>query len=193
MTDAQAAYYRRGSGWAHGPSKCRKCGRGTTEADYFACDLRDKVYQCKVCRKAKHEKWLDTAQNRDLVNARRKDVLASLRESDPKKHQERLDRQKRWYDENWSSRIIKRLRQKKYGLAPEQYDEMVRRQGGVCLICQTAHPTEPLAVDHCHASGKVRGLLCRKCNTAIALLREDPDSIARAMEYVRKHKESNAT
>jgi hypothetical protein len=57
----------------------------------------------------------------------------------------------------------RRLRQK-YGLTLAQYDEMLRRQKGVCKICERPPKTLPLHVDHDHPTGRVRGLLCFRCN-----------------------------
>lgn len=72
----------------------------------------------------------------------------------------------------------------KFGIAPEDYYRMYEEQGGVCAICSKAEPERRLAVDHCHRTGKVRGLLCRKCNMAVGLLGEDPDVLTRARSYL---------
>lgn len=53
---------------------------------------------------------------------------------------------------------------KVYGLTPEQYDELLRRQGGRCAICRGRPKSKRLAVDHDHKTGAVRGLLCSRCN-----------------------------
>lgn len=53
----------------------------------------------------------------------------------------------------------------RYGITAAQYDTMLAAQGGVCGICQ-AQPVRPV-VDHCHASGAVRGILCHACNIAL--------------------------
>jgi hypothetical protein len=65
---------------------------------------------------------------------------------------------------------------------------MLQEQGGKCAICQSAHPGRGwgrLMVDHCHATKKVRGLLCYGCNTAIAQFKEDPQVFARAVAYLK--------
>lgn len=75
----------------------------------------------------------------------------------------------------------------KYGLTVEQYAEMYQQQGGVCAICsQTDRQGHRLAVDHCHATGAVRGLLCHACNVAIGLLRDDPSLLDAASRYLRR-------
>ncbi|QDP45537.1 endonuclease VII [Microbacterium phage FuzzBuster] len=54
--------------------------------------------------------------------------------------------------------------EKTYGLTPEQYDELLKRQGGKCAICRAKPKTKRLAVDHDHKTGAVLGLLCSRCN-----------------------------
>lgn len=62
----------------------------------------------------------------------------------------------------------------RYGLTPEEYDALLTKQNGLCAICQRppgknvrAHWGGKLCVDHCHDTGKVRGLLCNDCNLAV--------------------------
>ncbi|NOQ21614.1 MAG: hypothetical protein GQ565_03040 [Candidatus Aegiribacteria sp.] len=70
-----------------------------------------------------------------------------------------------------------------YGLTPKDYTDMEHSQGGVCAICHR-RPEKRLAVDHDHTTRKVRGLLCRTCNSAVGLLLDDPVIIKRAAEYI---------
>ena len=88
---------------------------------------------------------------------------------------------------------------KKYKLTFEQYDEMLAAQGGKCAICLTDYTelSESLYVDHnrkCCPSKEscgncVRGLLCRQCNFAIGLLKDNEVIIKTASDYVKKHNE----
>ena len=55
----------------------------------------------------------------------------------------------------------------KYNITIEQYDEMLDAQGGGCAICGVKPTNKRLAVDHCHTTGKVRGILCTGCNTGL--------------------------
>ncbi len=71
-----------------------------------------------------------------------------------------------------------------YGMTEAQRDEMIAAQGGLCLICLKAPAVH---VDHCHATGKVRGVLCFNCNLAIGKLGEDPDTLRRAISYLEGH------
>lgn len=79
----------------------------------------------------------------------------------------------------------------RYGIDQEEYDAILKSQGNKCKICDTKHTGhKPLCVDHCHNSTRVRGLLCKKCNTSLGLLREDPKIMVNAILYLDAyHKE----
>lgn len=70
-----------------------------------------------------------------------------------------------------------------YGITQDDFNQMWSDQGGKCAICHEAH--EMLVTDHCHATGRVRGLLCRNCNFGLGHFRDDPASLLRAIEYLR--------
>ena len=75
----------------------------------------------------------------------------------------------------------RRIRFARYGLTPEQYDQMVAERKGCCDGC--GRP-EHLVVDHCHATKVVRGLLCYACNQALGVLRDDSATLRRLAEYL---------
>lgn len=77
---------------------------------------------------------------------------------------------------------------RKYGISIERYDEMVAAQCGKCLICNLVPNSHRLAVDHCHVTGNVRGLLCSQCNAGLGLLRDDPERLRAALRYLEDHK-----
>lgn len=77
---------------------------------------------------------------------------------------------------------------KEYGITKEQYQEMMKNQGGICCICSIDLLSVSSHIDHCHESKKVRGILCSKCNQAIGLLDESEDKIIFALKYIRSHK-----
>ena len=74
-----------------------------------------------------------------------------------------------------------------HGLSYRQYDTMLKQQGG-CAICGKLADTDgkQLAVDHDHATGLVRGLLCTRCNRAIGAFEDSPYLLERAADYLRK-------
>ena len=73
-----------------------------------------------------------------------------------------------------------------YGITVEQYDAMFAAQGGVCGICEKPCVSgRRLAVDHCHETGAVRGLLCTRCNPGLGYFQDDADLLERASRYLR--------
>lgn len=86
-------------------------------------------------------------------------------------------------------------RQRRYGVTPEQYDAMLQSQNGRCAICGTTDPKtrtsgchvkSSFCVDHCHKTGKVRGLLCMECNTGLGKFKDNPDTLTAAISYLNK-------
>lgn len=75
--------------------------------------------------------------------------------------------------------------QQVYGLMPGEYEQILAFQGGRCYICRRATgKTRKLSVDHDHATGYVRGLLCRPCNTMLGKGRDATDFFQRAIDYL---------
>lgn len=79
---------------------------------------------------------------------------------------------------------------KKYGIDLDQYHAMREAQGSLCAICRKPgfkmgdSQQLLLVVDHCHDTGKVRGLLCHNCNRALGLLQDDTAALSRAIGYL---------
>jgi hypothetical protein len=92
----------------------------------------------------------------------------------------------------------RRSRKHSTGITHAEFDRMLAEQHGVCAICgQTetishtrAGTIKALAVDHDHQTGRIRGLLCHRCNVAIGLLREDRDLFAAAVAYLDHYREA---
>src|SRR6185369_3832400 len=115
-------------------------------------------------------------KNKEAISAARRQRWAS----DPE-YRERQLAPRRGKSKRWSS--IKH----NYGILPEHYQAMLEYQGGVCAICRNA-PTEHLCVDHCHDTGRIRGLLCRKCNTGLGCYEDDAELMDMAIKYLRATK-----
>lgn len=73
-------------------------------------------------------------------------------------------------------------RLKFYGLTPEKYEAMLVEQKGECAICHKVM-AKP-CIDHCHATGKVRQLLCDRCNQGLGFFDDDPARLNEAADYV---------
>ncbi len=78
---------------------------------------------------------------------------------------------------------------KRYGLTKEIYHQMVFDQKGCCLICEEQQE-DTMHIDHCHKTGKVRGMLCRKCNNFLGYLEGfSTERIQRSFQYLEDNKE----
>ena len=106
-----------------------------------------------------------------------------------------------WYKDNPERAIANKRKANlaaNYGLTVADYNALLREQGGVCAICGKDEPNAHgrngkkfrLSVDHCHATGGVRGLLCQKCNRAIGLLGDDPVLMRKAISYLLRHRQN---
>lgn len=76
----------------------------------------------------------------------------------------------------------------KYGLTNENYEGILKSQGGGCAICGSSEAGrgKRLPVDHCHRTGKTRGILCLHCNTSLHRLETHSDWTEKALAYLRK-------
>ena len=75
-----------------------------------------------------------------------------------------------------------------YGLSEEEYTLMLEQANSCCEICgkSSEEETKELNVDHCHTTGKIRGLLCGSCNTGLGLLKDSEDILTKAIEYLKR-------
>ncbi|ERR1700677_3375205 len=84
---------------------------------------------------------------------------------------------------------------KTFGISLEQFNMMLEQQNGVCAICKQPETakngwnskTRFLAVDHCHSTGKIRGLLCTQCNQGLGNFRDDAARMKAAIHYLESH------
>lgn len=119
---------------------------------------------CRECRREYNRQW--EAKNKDKR----------------KKHRQTPERK-------WRSKKKQRL--KKYGLTLKQWDSMRELQDYKCLICgihEDSAQQDTLCVDHCHNTGKVRGLLCHNCNRGVGLLKDSISNLENALKYLKDTK-----
>jgi len=94
----------------------------------------------------------------------------------------------RWHSKTQQEKQATRVRTM-YGINPEEYLELYTVQEGKCAICGEEPTTQRgLHLDHCHATGTVRGLLCHGCNTGIGSLKDDPELLRKALNYLEETK-----
>jgi hypothetical protein len=80
---------------------------------------------------------------------------------------------------------------RRHGIGIEEYNLMFINQSGQCLICKK-HQSEfkrALAVDHCHTTNKIRGLLCHKCNLILGYAHDDVEILKSAIEYLKSQRQ----
>ena len=125
--------------------------------------------------------------NRDKINSRQKLYDAANKEKRSawsKKHYLSHKEAYRARYRAWTGRRLELY----YGISLAEYNQIFSDQGQVCAICQKAEWNGKAPyVDHDHATGKVRGILCRKCNSAIGFVEDDPAIAASMTKYLRKH------
>lgn len=114
-------------------------------------------------------------------NAKRRDVRKAYKATEAG----RVAEYRYTHTEKYKSKIAADRIQKRYGLTAEQYDSILRGQGG-CAICGRSENVI-FHVDHCHNTGSVRGILCGPCNMAIGLFKDDLETVRKAFRYLSKH------
>ena len=149
--------------------KCSKCG-DPKELDEFGNDRSrkdGKSHRCLACARMANTQWYKEHPDKSIQATRR------------------------WQMRNANKCLDTRLR-RDYGITREAYDAMVTLRSGLCDICKQPETSYSrggkllkLAIDHDHATGTIRGLLCRDCNTAIGLMRDQPTRFIAAADYLR--------
>lgn len=85
--------------------------------------------------------------------------------------------------------------QQTFGLTVEQYNNMVIHQGNLCAICNQPEIVlsrgvlKKLSIDHCHITGKVRQLLCLRCNSGLGFFKDSEDILDKAIQYLKSHRD----
>lgn len=158
---------------------CSKCKR-FLPIDAFSdrADAPDgKSYVCRRCNSthnaAIRKRYAEDVEFRD----KRIEYYKKYRQKYPEDVRERQRASKLWLH---------------YGMTLDEYEALYRAQGGVCKICHGGPHGGPdwarkqwLSVDHCHETGRIRGLLCDDCNIGLGKFAEDPKRLATALEYLK--------
>lgn len=173
--------------------RARQRERYATDADFREKTLarqreRDLTPEARAAKLARKKRWIAENRERYLEQTRRHHERRRQR---PEARADAVKRTRRWREENPERH--RDLRYKKYGITAELYDEMLARQAGVCAICNRPETSRrqgvirALAVDHCHATGRVRALLCQRCNHTLGRMYDDPKLLRRAAGYLEAY------
>lgn len=154
--------------------KCGYCDRYQPVGD-FASKNRN---MCKSCYKQWHKEYYVRNKERKLNSATEyykanKDRIRAYRQNNRGRFLA--------YERQYNLRTL-------YGITPAQFGDLLTIQGGRCPICGTDTPggkNGTWHVDHCHTSGKIRGILCARCNLMLGHARDNPEVLTAAAAYLR--------
>jgi hypothetical protein len=140
--------------------ECKACGESKPLSQYNKLHISADglAYKCRPCSKAEYK---------------------SYRKSKSEEEMHLLDRE--------------RNLRKSFGIGLSDYEAMLEKQKGVCAICKEEETTvrqgrvQSLSVDHCHETGKIRGLLCNSCNRALGKFKDSIEHLMAAASYLEEH------
>jgi hypothetical protein len=189
MTASTTQSAEKNKGW----TADKRLKHSDTMSAMWTADLRDK--QSAIMR----ERWADAAWKKKALERKGKPPSCpDCGESDIQKFY--LDKTGRRTNARcqqchkarntlrWQSKDIMEKRSAKavkYGLTPEEFFALYKKHDGKCAICGNEPTTlRGLHIDHCHNTGKVRGLLCHGCNVGIGSMRDDVVLMRKAIAYI---------
>jgi hypothetical protein len=146
----------------------------------YACDLEKPLVnyhvdkkskdgrsnRCKVCAKESTSKW--RAENPERARAKVKECFDKNR--------------KKYYSTHNDRQLFV-----KYGLTRVEYERLLEETLGVCVVCSRPFGTSPYTkpvVDHCHTTGKTRGIICRQCNIGLGAFKDNTNALNNAVKYL---------
>lgn len=157
--------------------RCSKCKvvKAITEFSRRSRATDGLCSACKSCTKIQRRGYL--TKNREAVNKRQNARWHVRYRTDAKFREEHLLRGR-------AARFNMLLDE-----YVEMYDNLFKKQKGCCAICgrHQAGLGKAFDVDHCHSTGKIRGLLCNSCNIALGMMGDDPSRLRRAAEYTEEY------
>ena len=151
--------------------KCSKCSvKQPATADHFAADKRNRDGRQSCCRDCYR-----TAGKKADATPKRKAAHAARERTYRHTHNAAYREKERW-------RSLKRA----YDLTQAQYEALLLQQNNCCALCNKPFGKTTPCVDHDHDTGKVRGLLHRRCNTALGVLGDNVQSLQHVVNYLKR-------
>ncbi len=152
--------------------ECSKCHKVKPLSEFYRNRQQKSGYrsQCIVCKKEYQQ---------------RPDVKAKMQARCRIFRQENKERMRQQSKDNALIRL--------YGITRQEYNAMLASQNGLCAICNKSESKIifgkqiQLAIDHDHATGQVRVLLCGACNSGLGSLNDNPDLLRKAADYLDSH------
>ncbi len=155
--------------------RCSRCGEEKPLGAFPPSVVRRGNGRCRPCSAS------ESAETRARDPER---VRANFRRWYANNKQKHLARTSAVYRRNPDAKFNRHL-MRSYGITLADYDRILAFQGGGCALCGKPQRTEALrlAVDHDHRTGRVRGILCHRCNCAIGALGDSAEKLTRVIEY----------
>jgi len=130
---------------------------------------------CITCTKIKNKEWYAANKARKLESTR------TWAQNNP----DRVKKSAQKYVKKNSRKLTLNSKLRRYGITLEKYNLMIEGQKGMCAICNNV--PDRLVIDHNHATGEVRQLLCVSCNAALGQVKESENIVLSMLSYLRKH------
>jgi hypothetical protein len=175
-TKALTAYYTQANGLLGFKAECKECSkersRSRRNADPAKARLASRRYYQRHREQEKRKRREYYKANRDKERAAYKVYY--------QKNASRIAMQR----QSQHSKDLFRAGElrRRYGMTISEFTSLSKRQGGRCAICKKT--PRRLVVDHCHASQKVRGLLCDECNRGLGYFYDNQQALVAAVEYL---------
>lgn len=172
---------------------CTKCYKNKTIDQFYnksttkdGLDSHRKSCKKEYALKYQHQNRVEIAQKKKVYYQQNVTILNEKKKIyNAKNAHKHSIRKKEYYKNNKHVFLSNRL--KKYNLTLETYNSLVDQQMGKCRICSlppTAGRGKAFHVDHCHRTGKVRGLLCNYCNVALGHFKDNTEILKAAIRYL---------
>jgi len=166
---------------------CKQCGN-VRLAEYRKKNAKKYKEMIKKWRKKNKSKLKEQSQT-----PHRKEYMKKWRQK-PENKKKAAKRLREYRENNPEKRALiqrKSMLKNTYGVTLDWYDSKLEEQKGRCAICGVDNPqrenTKHFSIDHNHSTGKVRGLLCVRCNTFIGYANEHPNVLQSAIKYLKKY------
>lgn len=164
---------------------CPACEKILSQGDFFV-DRSRKGGRSFACRRCESKRRKEARDNDPEMAERQK---ARGREWYEKNKDKKQAQNKAWKDNNLSKFREINLKYR-FGITLQDFENQLISQDYKCAICEI-HADEldyNMVIDHCHATGSLRGLLCKKCNFALGLLDDKIENFEKAINYLKSCK-----
>lgn len=156
----------------HPQKRCSRACTGISQRKHISPSDRSRAYRLRNSELVQEAQRAYRAKNREILNERRRLYVA--------KNTDKINAYSNRQDVR--ERRMAGWRRRQYGVSDEKFELMIQMQDGLCAICKQR--MVPPHVDHDHITGRVRGLLCGKCNKALGLLGDDVQMLQASINYL---------